>query len=276
MGIYRQARKTFRRGCYALSGLKAQILTGRRRPLVVFIHVPKTGGTSINSYFKEFVGSKRSGLALFYDESFADNADLFARKARNARFVTGHMPWTVFESFRSENTYAFTFLRDPYDRLRSLYHHAVNLPPSVRDDEDMRLVKNMSLKEFLASRHPVVRLAADNFLARQFTGALKLKELPETQEDRQRLAAAAIRNLSTLNLIGFNEDFDSAFSEIAQVAGLPPPPRGRRVNATADLVAAGRDRTAASRALDDETRELAQPLVEADLIVYEHFRNLRG
>jgi len=188
--------------------------------------------------------------------------------------VMGHMPWSAFELCRDERTYAFTILRDPYDRLRSLYHFIVNLPPDYPREDAVNEMQHLSLHEFLSSRDPRVRTHTDNFLTRQFAGALDV--LPKTQVERFRLAEVAIRNLSTLDLIGFNDDLDAAFAKVAHVAGLPPPPRGRRVNVTADLVVDGQDRTAASRALDDEARELARPLVEADLLVYEHFRKLQG
>ena len=88
------------------------------------------------------------------------------------------------------------------------------------------------------------------------------------------LAEAAIHNLSTIDLIGFNDSFDSAFMKVAEIAGLPPPPAGRKMNVTASFISSTEKKTEATRSLDEEMRELARPLVEADLIVYEHFRRL--
>ncbi|MEP0710249.1 MAG: hypothetical protein ABJL17_08075 [Parvibaculum sp.] len=272
MGLLRQTRKTLRRAGYRLSCARKAVTTGERPPRIAFIHTPKTGGTSINSYFKEYVGSKRSGRIVFYDDFSQLPLNVFAEQARKARFVTGHMPWTAFESFRDESTYSLTFLRDPYDRLRSLYQYVAHLPPSVRDDNDVRLVKTMSLKEFLVSRHPVVVSGADNFVARQFAGSLGY--IPKSREERLSLAEAAIHNLSTVDLIGFNDNFDSAFLEVADIAGLPQPPAGRKMNVTASFVRSAEKKSEAMRSFDDEMRDLARPLVEADLIVYEHFRRL--
>ena len=272
--VYARVRKSLRRLRYRMLVIFEGWIKGKRRPRVVFIHTPKTGGNSINSYFKEYVGSKKSGRTVRYDDFIGMNMNFFVEKAKAADYVMGHMPWSAFELCRDERTYAFTILRDPYDRLRSLYHFIVNLPPDYPREDAVNEMQHLSLHEFLSSRDPRVRTHTDNFLTRQFAGALDV--LPKTQVERFRLAEVAIRNLSTLDLIGFNDDLDAAFAKVAHVAGLPPPPRGRRVNVTADLVVDGQDRTAASRALDDEARELARPLVEADLLVYEHFRKLQG
>lgn len=238
----------------------------------MFIHTPKTGGSSISTYFKEYVGSKRSGRVVRYDDFKNLDPLLFASRARAARFVTGHMPWSVFELCRDEDTFAFTVLRDPYQRLRSLYHFIVNLPDSYEREPEVDEMRHMSLEDFLSSRDPKIRQYTDNFVARQFSGSLDI--LPETDEDRQRLANKAVENLQSIDLVGFNDDLDSAFKRVAEVAGLPPPPAGRRVNVTSKLVASGKGREIVSRDFSPAMRELAKPLVEGDLIVYRYFRQL--
>lgn len=258
---------------YRLEALFEKVAKGRTWPRVVFIHTPKTGGNSINSYFKEYIGSKRSGRVVRYDDFREGGVDAFARRAQSAGYVMGHMPWEAFERCRDERTFAFTVLRDPYDRLRSLYYFIVNLPPDYPREDSVNWMQTLSLSEFLSSKDRRVRIQTDNYVARQFSGAFD--NLPETREDRLRLAEAAIGNLMSMDLVGFNDDVDSVFARVTGIAGLPPPPRGRRLNVTADLTTSSSKRADAARPLDDEMRALAAPLVEADLIVYEHFLKLR-
>ena len=130
-------------------------------------------------------------------------------------------------------------------------------------------MQGLSLEEFLSSQDKKVRFYTDNYFARQFAGSLDT--LVDNSRDRLRLVDPAIANLSSLDLVGFNDDMDEASALVAREAGLPPPPRGRRLNATADLISTSQRKAEATRALSDEMRILAHPLVEADMAIYEYF-----
>jgi hypothetical protein len=273
MNVHARTNKFINRLSYRYARRRERAAAQPERPRVVFIHTPKTGGTSINQYFKEYIGSKRSGRFVQYDHDPSMALDVFEVCAGPAKFVTGHMPWTAFERCRDENAFCFTILRDPYDRLRSLYRYIVNLPPSVKRADEINEMQLMSLREFLSSRDRRVRFHTDNYLARQFSGPLEV--LAETPAERLLLAEKAIHNLSSLDFVGFNDDVDRAFAEATRVAGLPPV-AGHRLNTTADLIPDAEKRAEAARPFDDEMRALAAPLVEADMVVYEHFRDLRA
>lgn len=270
MKLLARIRRFIRRIRYRLERAGERLAKGKRRPRVVFIHTPKTGGSSITTYFKEYVGSKRSGRVVRYDDFRKQDPVLFALHARKARFVMGHMPWSAFEHCRSADTFSFTVLRDPYQRLRSLYQFIVNLPDSYEREPEVDEMRRMSLEDFLSSKDPAIRKYTDNYLARQFAGSLDI--LPETQEDKRELARRAIENLESIDLVGFNDDLDSTFMRVAEVAGLPEPPPGRRVNVTSSLAISDEAKRAISKDFSPEMRELAKPLVDADLIVYQHFR----
>lgn len=270
MKMSSRAHKFVNRIRYRLERAHEKLWTGERRPRVIFIHTPKTGGSSISTYFKEYVGSKQSGRVVRYDDFRKLDTTLFASQAKKARFVMGHMPWSAFDLCRDENTFAFTILRDPYERLRSLYQFIINLPDDYEREPEVEEMRAMSLEDFLSSTDPRVLQYTDNYVARQFAGSLDT--LPETENDRKLLAKRAIENLRSLDLVGFNDDLDSTFMRVAEVAGLPKPPAGRRVNVTSSLAASAEGKDRASRDFSEKMRKLARPLVEADLIVYRYFR----
>ena len=272
MNIERRLRQSKNRIAYAANAWRHKIRTGTGRPRIVFAHTPKTGGISITSYFKEHVGSRRSGRTILYEDFVPDRVERFVERAHEARFVTGHMPWQVFDRVRDKESFSFTILRNPFDRLRSLYFYSMNLPELSRFQWKRTEMGELTLEEFLLSPNIVARRSSDNYLARQFAG-LPLDDFPETEEDCRRLADAAIQNLSSLDLVGVSDFFDEAFFEVAKVAGLPQPPRGRRMNATSDLRMSDEQKKAANSSFDDEQRKLALPRVRADLMVYEHFRD---
>lgn len=68
---------------------------------ILFVHVPKTGGTSI----KEFLQN--------------NNLEIW-----NRSWPMGHDPYFELESMnRLDNTFKFSIVRNPYTRTYSYYHH---------------------------------------------------------------------------------------------------------------------------------------------------------
>lgn len=275
MQAYAKAKRILRRQAYRFHRAQHLLLTGEDWPRIVFIHTVKTGGTSINNYFKDYLGSSRSGKTMLFDDFLRteDEGVLIAR-AKKARYVGGHISWATFEKIRDENTRAFTIFREPYDRLRSLYYYLTNMPTGYRGAGTVADIKGFSLREFLTAKHEWVDFYTNNFAARQFAGALDV--IPSSREERLKLAETAIRHLSTMDVLGFHDDFEAAFAEIVAMAGLPVPEASPRLNVTTGLLANDEDRRKSLQAFDEEMRELAAPLVEADLIIYNHFNKLRG
>ena len=67
---------------------------------LIFIHIPRTGGTSIEKSF---------GLTLGNEEKHLSAAEL--------REKAGPEKWA--------QSFVFSFVRNPWDRIISLYHHTL-------------------------------------------------------------------------------------------------------------------------------------------------------
>src|SRR5207253_2102954 len=98
-----------------------------------------------------------------------DNSALAAEEIRtlgrsDVRAVVGHFSFGIHEFVRSESTY-LTVLRDPVDRVVSLYHHSLCEP----DDPFYERVAagRLSLEEFVSAR---VCKEADNGQTRRLAG----------------------------------------------------------------------------------------------------------
>lgn len=83
---------------------------------LIFLHIPKTAGTTFNGILREVYGNAFLRIR--------------PRKWQNVRWVpsayrvvTGHMPWGVHERWKLPENY-ITFLRDPVERIISLWWHA--------------------------------------------------------------------------------------------------------------------------------------------------------
>jgi hypothetical protein len=102
---------------------------GPSEPPIVFLHVPKTAGTTLHAVLVDNVpyGTARSGGNVFrgrggYDpQRLARRRELERGLRAGDRVVSGHLPYTVKVAFPEDARYV-TMLRDPVDRLLSHYH----------------------------------------------------------------------------------------------------------------------------------------------------------
>ena len=96
-------------------------IVGRQPKRVAFLHIPKCGGTTVFQHFKTNIGGGRSGRIAQCDSlSFAKLDAKALERSRRARFVSGHFGWTAL-SAAGADAFRFTVLREPFDRLVSLY-----------------------------------------------------------------------------------------------------------------------------------------------------------
>lgn len=275
MTAIRKIRRLARRQLYRVRSVQHRLATGEEWPRIVFIHTVKTGGTSINDYFKDYLGSSRSGKTMLFDDFLrAEDEEVLIERARKARYVGGHISWATFQKIRDERTRSFTIFREPYDRLRSLYYYLTNMPEIYRGAGTVADIRDISLKQFLTAEHEWIDFYTNNFVARQFAGALDV--IPRSREEKLQLAERAIQNLSTMDILGFHDDFEAAFAKIVAMAGLPVPKASPRLNVTTGLIKSDVDRKKSNQPFDGEMRVLAAPLVEGDLMIYDHFNKLRG
>jgi hypothetical protein len=129
-----------------------------RAPKVVFPHIMKTGGTSVNAwiqrhYCAEDVLTQASG----WRELQSLRHELLASK----RFVRGHFGSRICSVFGPHNGFApIVLLRDPVERVLSHYWHLKRAPDA---HIEFKFVKEESfgIRDFL--RHPEVRFIASDY-----------------------------------------------------------------------------------------------------------------
>lgn len=92
---------------------------------LIFLHVPKTGGTTLQSILRERYPGDRIYTTNGEDvwESLQALRDLPDERKANLDVVMGHMAYGVHEWLPGDATYV-TLLRDPVDRVVSHYHYA--------------------------------------------------------------------------------------------------------------------------------------------------------
>lgn len=97
------------------------------RPLI-FVHVPKTGGTSLWSALRHGVG-QRAVLRIEMADTTANiarlNEMLVTSEAERYRLIGGHV---LFDPALAAGYPYMTMLREPVDRAISAYYHVVRVP----------------------------------------------------------------------------------------------------------------------------------------------------
>jgi hypothetical protein len=139
---------------------------------LVFIHLPKTGGTALRSSLQQTFDPAAS--VFIYGQSDLDGAitrqqftALPDASMQGLRLVMGHFPFGIHERIGRPCRYV-TLARDPADRVVSLYYHYRNLPgirfggKSHRERLRLRW-RGISLEDWVFGEQ---RIAADNVMVR--------------------------------------------------------------------------------------------------------------
>src|SRR5438876_9976046 len=108
----------------------------RDDPLLVFVHIPKTAGTTISTILHHHYGprSRRintSGAA--HDAGRLQERVTAALAEPTVQVVQGHISFGVSELLPADARYA-TLLRDPVERTLSEFHHLVTRTGKWRHD----------------------------------------------------------------------------------------------------------------------------------------------
>ena len=111
-----------------------------------FLHLPKTGGTSLSDFIRSHISDSKvcPEFLNFYDK-FSDE-DL-----KKYDFYSGHFDFKTLSRFPPK-TFKFTILRKPKDRICSLYYFWKSYKDSVIEMHDLkgpRIAKSHTFIDFL-------------------------------------------------------------------------------------------------------------------------------
>src|SRR5262249_11733845 len=140
-----------------------------------------------------------SGMSVQLDSmtgSDSDPAEL--ERARKAFYVAGHFGWSAMGSV-SEGAIRFTILREPFDRLKSLFQF-VRGKTRLKHPTFARVAlaaARMDFAEFCLTDEPEVRALVDNAMAR----TLASNYFPFQASDPLTTVQAALANLDTLDFV---------------------------------------------------------------------------
>jgi Sulfotransferase family len=226
---------------------------GTRAPVLIFLHLPKTAGSTVVRLLEREYGS--DAVLSLYDSTFGDEfSELAADRAARTRAIAGHFYFGVHEHVPGPCRY-FTFLREPIERIVSHYHFVRRQPKHYLYEA----ATSMSIGgyvEFCGAAEPnndQTRLLAGRETA-SLDGACSPEMLP-----------VAERNLDRHCVVGLTDEFDRSLLLLAHAFGW------RRPYYVKQNVS-GRDRR--REELDDETRGAIVARNSLDIELYRYGREL--
>jgi hypothetical protein len=181
-------------------------------PVQVFIHIPKAAGTSFRGVIERNVPPERR-VALYapYGTTLAQALWAARSKTGTATMIIGHVERRVHEMIGRDCRY-FTMLRDPVERVLSLYrflkydyplhpeHHVLNAP-------------GMTLERWIETR-PVMGC---NVMTKMLSGFAS-----EYQPDTPAMLPVAIKALHELSVLGLQERYAESVDMMCASFGWTP------------------------------------------------------
>jgi hypothetical protein len=186
---------------------------------VIFIHIPKCGGTTINSilrknYGKEKINRLRGGNKA--KESIEKLKKLTVNQQNIYSVYYGHIGFGIHKFLKNKNFHYVTFLRNPIDRLISHYYYVLRNPDHYLYN---KVYRKLSLKEYVSS----------NISHELYNGQTRLlcsnngQDLTFLEKERLDITDLEIakQNLENFfSMVGIVEEFDTSLILLKKQIGL--------------------------------------------------------
>jgi hypothetical protein len=244
----------------AVAGVPArQTMDPITKPLL-FLHIPKTGGSTLKTCLNQFLYQNcetRSGIeyveveseltrfwidGIFYfptgfylEPSPAHfNYEDIILKDPNLRAVIGHFSYGIHESINKECQY-FTFIRNPIDRVLSLYYHQVHrgvIKESVGLPDVLEDMRDDYWAACLSDWYPNppnfsegdIRRASSMMFCNDQTRRISGFTLQDDVTDDEMLERAKNNLINDFAFFGVNELFDESLLLLSKMLGLQKVP----------------------------------------------------
>lgn len=188
------------------------------RPTVHFVHVMKTGGTSLVKTARERLGPNRC-----WPPEHADGAGLYSdpealrcldpREREKIRFFSGHLPYVAVHLSGAD--ISMTVLRDPVDRAISLLRQRQRIEPDLAEASLDEIFDDIWKRGMLIWEYQV----------RQFAKGLDDDPLHvRGLVIDDRAMARAQEHLSQVTVLGLHDRYDEFERTVAEVMGWPHEP----------------------------------------------------
>lgn len=192
----------------------------------LFLHIQKTAGTSLLEVARRHYGNSLT--------SHGDCWGHAPEKFKNLGFVSGHFGYD-WARHLMEGRFSFTFLREPMERVLSMYYFCRNRNPG--EFEIYKKAHALGLTEFLDASFddPWIRKNIWNNQVWQLAhGYGHLDDRTINDFSESELLSRAKENLVKINYVGFVETIEKDGPEIFSDLKIEFPPILPRINKTGE------------------------------------------
>ena len=190
----------------------------------LFLHIQKTAGTSILEHVRPHYGA-----------SMTSHGDCWGRPPESLNdilFVSGHIGYDYIKHLISSR-YSFTFLRNPSERVLSMYYFCAKQNPEEFDI--YKAASQRSLESFLLDgfNSPLIKKNIWNSQVWQLAhGYAHLDNRTINDFEEEELLELAVNHLDNFSYIGLTESFNHDHFEILKALKLPLPSKSIVANAS--------------------------------------------
>jgi len=270
-----QDRATMRRAM--MESTEAQMSVGRIvnrphqafdyfRPMLVFLHIEKTGGTSLLDALARHEGMRVAPHGLAHLPSltlgFLNQYDC----------IGGHFSYQEAVALPRHPKKILTVLRDPVDRLISFYRFHLAHGEEARDNPVVRLAHELSAADFF--RHP--EIAGSHRTFNTYVHSFAGLPAPDQFGSADAMGEALDRTLeiiSSLDAVGITERMPESERLFRETTDIPMAPIAK-LNKTDGRGGQDSFRQVAPVALTDELADVIEPLICYDRVVYDYANDL--
>lgn len=239
----------------------------RNNPLrqkIVFLHIPKTGGTSLHTVIHSHFDESRVFHAL-------RGTDVLAAAKQDFLFYSGHLYWPSISAI--PNRFVFTVFREPVGRLLSEYFYLKGFREEYLKNNDMHSVlpiKHMSLTEYIWGTGFL--RSTNNPQIRHFLDEDDVSPEGEIVVPNEALKKA-ISRVDELDVVGLFEHFDLSVALITRILGLKHEHPIPRLNVTDQNYILSDLFEIVDRSFTIEHIEMIRERSQLDFKIYEHAKS---